>query len=206
MRNVTLDDYIVRTLSLPSKFGTIAKVFIQPSNIQDLYPGEISTLSLYLLSYDVNKNLQSPSDALKSNLRTYLNQHKILGDSLSIKNAFIVNISVEFEIIVLPRFNNNDVILKCINSLKDYFNIDNQQINSPIRVNEIYVMLDRIEGVQTVKNIKIENKKGQVDGYSNYSYDLSAATQNKVIYPSIDPMIFEVRFPENDIKGRVVPL
>ena len=67
-------------------------------------------------------------------------------------------------------------------------------------------MLDRIVGVQTVKNIKFTNKAGTSTGYSKYSYDMGSATQNQVIYPSLDPSIFEVKYPNTDIKGRVVPL
>jgi hypothetical protein len=71
---------------------------------------------------------------------------------------------------------------------------------------DLYVMLDKIKGVQTVKNISITNKAGTTSGYSQYAYDITAATQNQVIYPSLDPSIFEVRYPNLDIKGKVVPL
>jgi hypothetical protein len=67
-------------------------------------------------------------------------------------------------------------------------------------------MLDKVTGVQTVKDIKITNKAGTTSGYSQYAYDISSATQNQVIYPSLDPSIFEVKYPNTDIKGRVVPL
>ncbi len=77
-------------------------------------------------------------------------------------------------------------------------------VNEPIILKDIYVMLDRIDGVQTVKNISITNKYGP--NYSIYAYDIPGATQNNVIYPSVDPMIFEVKYPDSDIKGRVVSL
>jgi hypothetical protein len=65
-------------------------------------------------------------------------------------------------------------------------------------------MLDNIDGVQSVKTVNITNKFGSLLGYSNYSYDIIGATQNNVIYPSLDPMVFEVKYPDSDIKGRVV--
>ena len=71
---------------------------------------------------------------------------------------------------------------------------------------DLYVLLDKIKGVQTVKNITISNKAGTNSGYSQYAYDLSSANQNQIIYPSLDPSIFEVRYPNTDIKGKVVPL
>ena len=206
LRNVTADDYLVRALSMPPNYGTISKAYITKPTLRQTSTGEIGSLDLYVLSYDNLKRLRSPSTALKNNLKTYLSQYRMVGDSINIKNAFIVNIGVDFDVIVLPNFNNNEVLLACITALKQYFNINNWQINQPIILRDIYILLDKIQGVQTVKNINITNKVGLSEGYSNYIYDISGATQNNVIYPSIDPMIFECRYPNTDIQGRVVPL
>lgn len=130
----------------------------------------------------------------------------MIGDNIEIKNAFIINIAVNFEIIVLPEYNNNEVLLACISSLQNYFQISKWQINQPILLRDLYILLDRIKGVQTVKNVTISNKAGSISGYSQYAYDIAGATQNQVIYPSLDPSIFEVRYPNLDIKGKVVPL
>tara|TARA_R110000803_G_scaffold51891_3_gene106971 strand:- start:858 stop:2741 length:1884 start_codon:yes stop_codon:yes gene_type:complete len=206
LRNVTLDDYTVRSLSLPSQFGTIAKTYVTKPTIQNSMVGEIGSLDFYVLSYDREKNLRIASNALKNNLKTYLSQHRMIGDSINVKDAFIINISLSFDVIVLPNYNNNDVLLTCINALTDYFNIDKWQINQPIILRDLYVLLDLIEGVQTIKDIQIENQVGQQNGYSAYSYDLDGALLDNVYYPSIDPMIFELRYPETNIKGRVVSL
>jgi hypothetical protein len=130
----------------------------------------------------------------------------MIGDSIEIKDAYVINIGIDFEIIVLPNFINSQVVLSCINSLKEYFNRDNWQINQPITTRDLFIRLDSIEGVQTVKTILYSNKTGAAKGYSQYSYDIEGATLNNVIYPSLDPSIFEVRFPNTDIKGRVVPV
>jgi len=206
-RNVTQDDYLVRALSMPAKYGEVAKAYIEPTKIQNLFPGESpGILDLYVLTYDINKKLTTASRALKQNLVTYLSQYRMVNDSVKIKNAFIINIGVNFDIIVLPNFNNNIVLTNCITTLKNYFNINNWQINQPIIIRDLYILLDRIEGVQTVKNIEILNFAGTNLGYSQYAYDISGATRNNVVYPSIDPMIFEVKYPDADIQGRVVPL
>ena len=205
-RTVTLDDYMVRSLSMPSEFGTVAKAYIEKPKLTDEQVSTIETLNLFTLSQNSLGQFSTPTQTLKKNLRTYLSHFRIIGDNIEIKNAFIINIAVDFEIIVLPNFNNNDVILSCINSLKTYFARDNWQINQPILLRDLFVRLDRINGVQTVKDIKITNKAGTTSGYSQYAYDISSATQNQVIYPSLDPSIFEVKYPNSDIKGRVVPL
>jgi hypothetical protein len=85
-----------------------------------------------------------------------------------------------------------------------YFNIDEWQINEPIILRNLSVLLDQIQGVQTVKRVTITNKAGTDLGYSRYGYDIQGATQNGVIYPSIDPSIFEVKYPRTDITGKVV--
>ena len=127
-----------------------------------------------------------------------------ISDSIKIKDAFIINIGVDFDIIVLPNNNSGEVIFKCITQLQDYFSINKWQINEPIILKDLYILLDKIVGVQTVKNISITNKSGAILGYSEYAYDIKGATQNSVIYPSLDPMIFEVKYPNADIKGKVV--
>ena len=130
----------------------------------------------------------------------------MIGDSVRIKDGFIINIGVNFEIIVLPDYNNNDVLLNCINALKTYFAIDKWTINQPIILRDLYILLDQISGVQTVKTIDIVNKVGENIGYSKYAYDIKGATQSNIIYPSLDPSMFEVKYPNVDIQGKVVSL
>ena len=207
LRNVTQDDYLVRALSMPPKFGNIAKAYIEPTKVKNISAGESnSILDLYVLTYDINGKLTTASPALKQNLVTYLSQYRMVNDAINIRDGFIVNIGIDFDIIVLPNYVNNDILSRCITALQTYFAIENWQINQPIILRDIYVLLDRIEGVQTVKNISITNKVGTSLGYSQWAYDISGATQNNVVYPSLDPMIFEVKYPATDIQGRVVSL
>ena len=210
LRSVTQEDYIVRTYSLPSQYGSIAKAYIETPRIGTLLPGEVaSTLDLYVLASDVNNHLVNATSALKQNLSTYLSQYRMIGDSIKIKDAFIINIGVNFEIVVLPNFNSNQVLTDCINKLQSYFNTNNMQVNQPILINELYSLLllgEGIQGVQNVKNIEIVNKVGENLGYSKYAYSISGATQDRVVYPSQDPSIFEVKYPNIDIKGRVLPI
>ena len=207
LRNVTQDDYLVRTLSMPSKYGVVSKAYIEPTKISSLSAGESqSVLDLYVLSYNANKQLINASSALKQNINTYLSQYKMVGDSVNIKDGFIINIGVNFDIIVLPDYNSNEILTKCILALQDYFAIDKWQINQPIILRDIYIILDKIEGVQTVKNVDITNLVGENIGYSPYAYDIKGANINNVIYPSLDPMIFEVKYPNTDIQGRIVSL
>ena len=201
-RNVTADDYLIRALSMPPKFGVVAKAFTAKASIQD--PDTI--LDLYVLTQDINSNLTKSSQTIKQNLRSYLSQYRMIGDTVNIKDAFIVNIGVEFDIITLPNFNNNEILAKCISAIQNYFITDKWQINQPIILRNLTIILDRIDGVQTITDLRIINKAGTSSGYSEYAYSIPSATQGGVIYPSLDPSIFEVKFPNEDIKGRIVSL
>jgi len=206
-RAVTREDYIVRCYAMPAKFGSIAKAFIiqddQMSTDGDRIPNPLA-LNLYALGYDSNKNFTPLSNAVNENLRNYLSQYRMLTDAINIKTPYIINIGIEFEIIARPGFNGNEVVLRCIESLKRSFDNDKMGINMPIIVNQFVSELDRIEGVQTVSSFKITNLYDTILGYSGNLYDIDGATKNGIIYPSLDPSIFEVKYPNSDIKGRIV--
>jgi len=202
LRNVTADDYLVRALSMPSKFGTVSKAFTQKPDATSAN----TTLDIFVLSQDINGNLATASKALKQNIKTYLNEYRMIGDTISIKDAFIINFGIDFEIITLPNYNNNKVLEKCILELQRYFSINKWQINQPIIINPLFVLLDEVEGVQTVKKVQFKNLVGISKGYSQIAYDLEGATQNGTIFPSLDPSIFEIKYPNTDIKGQVVAI
>ena len=253
-RAVTAKDYQVRALSMPTKYGSIAKAYAvadgtldnnspssilaSPNNLQeftDLVLGfvrrpdseelddrsikqEITqyligkdnnlkeknnpfAINLYLLGYDSLGHLTNLNRAVKENLKTYLNEYRLLTDGININDGFIINIGVEFEIICYSNYNKSEVLTKCITELKDYFNINNWTFNQTINLSEVELLLANVEGVQSVPMLKITNKCG--GKYSPNSYNIDAATKDKIVYPSLDPSVFEVKYPDSDIKGRV---
>jgi hypothetical protein len=207
-RTLTKEDYLIRALSMPSKFGSIAKAYITQD--QQITPTTSETvnnplaLNLYVLGYDINKNLLITNEASKENLKTYLDQYRPMTDAINIKDGYIVNFGVDFEISVASNQNSNEVISNCIGALQDLFKIENQQLNQPIVISEVYTRLYKVKGVLNVVKCDFINKTGEDSGYSRYRYDMKSATRNGVIYPSLDPMIFEIKNPNSDIRGRVV--
>ena len=203
-RIVTQQDFLVRTLSLPSRFGTIAKAFVtrpQAGSSDSVLGSNPLALSLYVLAYDINGKLQVAPPRLKTNLQTYLSEYMMMTDSVNIRDASIINIGIDYEIVLRPGFAANDVLTRCNERLKEYFDIRNLAINDTINLSAVASALDVIEGVQTVKNIRLVNKAG--GNYSATGYDVQAATRDNVVYPSYDPCCFEVKFPDRDIRGRV---
>ena len=208
-RTVTKDDYLIRTLSMPAKFGRISKAYItQDDQISPLVtsPGKIPNpmaLNIYTLGYNHKGQITTLNTATKTNLQTYLEQHRMLTDAINIKDAFLITLRVEFDIIVFKDYNNQEVLLNCITEVRRFFDIEKWQINQPIIISEIYNAIGAIVGVQSVPSVKLFNTTGEELGYSKYKYDLDDATIKGIIYPSLDPSIFEIRNPNTDIKGRV---
>ena len=250
-RAVTRKDYQVRALSLPPKYGGIAKAYCAPDGELDnnspasilANPDTLSeftqlvqsmqgksemeikdsvnkflvgkknnlneknnpfAINLYVLGYNQNKNLQQigTNQALKQNLKTYLNEYRMLTDGVNLLDGFIINIGVDFEIRVYGGYNKREVLVKCIDEITNYFNIDNWTFNMAINLSELELLIAGIEGVQSVPKCEIVNKcLGQ---YSQYSYNIAEATKGKMVYPSLDPSVFELKYPAKDIKGRVV--
>ena len=128
----------------------------------------------------------------------------MLTDAINIKTAYIVNIGINFEIVPKPSVNSNEAILQCVNRLKQLFNNDRMQINGSINVSNIISELDSLSMVQSVANFEVVNLYDTNSGYSGNVYDIQAATKNSIIYPSLDPCIFEIKYVNSDIKGRVV--
>jgi len=253
-RAVTAKDFQIRALSMPSKFGSIAKAYAvadgtldnnspasllaSPNHLQEFTDlvmnfvnkpdleeptqqsvqeeinkfliGKTSNeneknnpfaINLYLLGYDINGHLTNLNRAVKENLKTYINEYRMLTDGININDGFVINIGLDFEIIVYPNYNKNEILTKAILELKDYFNVQNWQFNQTINLSEVELLLANIEGVQSVPSLKITNKCG--GNYSPNSYNIDAATKDKIVYPSLDPSVFEIKFPDADIKGRV---
>ena len=231
-RAVTKEDYIIRVYSLPQKYGNIAKCFIvQDEQLEAntkliVKNGKISknkaistlpnplALNFYTLGYNANQNLVTLNHAVKQNLKTYLSQYRILTDAINIKDAYIINISVRFAIITQRGYNKNEVLLKSINKVKEFFNIQKWQIGQPIILSDIAYQISLVEGVASIvppeddnpqkQMVVIENQYDTDSGYNGHVYDLQSATKDGVIYPSLDPSIFELKFPNTDIEGRVV--
>ena len=249
-RAVTRKDYQVRALSLPARFGGIAKAYVSPDgkldnnspssllaspDALDEFAGlvyqlrgdktetEIKTelqrflinktgtvneknnpfaINLYVLGYDSNKNLTNLNKAVKENLKTYLSEHRMLTDGVNLINGFVINIGIDFEIRVYNSYNKREVMLQCITEVEKYFNIDNWTFNQPINISELELIIAGVEGVQSVPKCIIENKCGGT--YSKHKYNIETATKGKMVFPSLDPSVFELKYPGKDIKGRVV--
>jgi|688.fasta_scaffold00038_115 hypothetical protein len=250
-RAVTKQDYIVRALSLPERYGSVAKVYVSQdgeidnnspasilsspasiaefTNLVDGFKGmsksdiqgelikylstkksslnEVNNpfaINMYVLGYDVNKHLTPINQAVKQNLKTYLGEYRMITDAVNMIDGFVVNIGVDFDVICYSNYNKREVVTNCLVKVQDYFNIDNWTFNKPINISELELILANVEGVMSVPSVKISNLCGGDGNYSPNKYNIDEATRGKIVYPSLDPCIFEVKYPNKDIKGRAL--
>ena len=250
-RAVTKQDYVVRALSMPERYGSVAKVYVSPDgeidsnspssilanpkNIaefvgvveglkdkskQDIQKELVKYLTqkktaiaevnnpfainMYVLGYDGDKKLTNLNQSVKQNLKTYLGEYRMITDAVNLINGYIINIGLDFEIICYQNYNKNEVIANCLIQLQEYFNIDSWTFNKPINISEIELILANVEGVMSVPSVKIYNLCGGDGNYSPNRYNIDEATKGKIVYPSLDPSIFEIKYPNKDIKGRAL--
>lgn len=206
-RNVTRDDYILRVYSMPSKYGAVAKVFVEQDTqignwLGDRVPNPYA-LNLYVLAFDKNKNFVQCNDIMKNNIIQFLSQYRMLTDAINIKNPYVINISIDIEIMSRPNTNSNEVILRCLDRMVEMFKPENMGINEPIIISKIRTELDRVEGVETVMSINFGNLIDTSLGYSGNVYPIENAIVNGILYPSVTPSIFEVKYLKKDIRVRI---
>jgi len=235
-RAVTKADYITRVYSLPQKYGNVAKAYIvQDEQLEtngqlqvingvtiDTRRDQANTvlnplaLNMYLLGYDSNKNLVRMNRAVKENIKLYLSQYRLLTDAINLKDGYVVNIGVKFNIVVKRGYNKNDVLFKSIQKVKEFFQTEKWQIGQPIVLSDLAYQISLVDGVVSLvppeinnpnkELILIENKNSTFHGdtYSDNIYDMLSATKDGIVYTSVDPSIFELKFPNSDIEGKVV--
>lgn len=191
-RLVTKEDYIARCLSLPSKFGSIFRVY--PVNNCDPNGG----VQIYILAKNSLGQVVTAPDSLKNNLKTYLKKFARMGQGIDILDGNIINIGVEYSIVVAGGYNKSEVKFNTLLKVKDYFDINKWQLNQPIIIDEIMCLIKDTEGVVSIPEFKIINKNNIMEGtqYSSFSYDIKGNTRNKIIF-GIPNGIFEVKYPNS---------
>ena len=209
------------------------------NNITD--DDRLYTVDLYLLSYDRNKNLVTTPNIIKQNLKEYLNQFRLLTDQVSFYDGYVINFGVIFDVVGMPYENKDELKVKCIQKIKDYFTKDKMQFKQVLYSNDLENLLMDVDGVRAVNYVTLTQDRdynSDSDGgtekslfdpplYTNsissdgkvissteqtdygYYYDFGkfygkdSAVGDGVILPAYEPAVFELKFPNQNIKGIV---
>tara|TARA_Y100000593_G_C4313394_1_gene339553 strand:+ start:511 stop:2352 length:1842 start_codon:yes stop_codon:yes gene_type:complete len=195
-RIVSKEDLLSRIYTLPSQFGRVYRAGIRQN------PNNPLAVQLFIISRDIDKKLGPSPDALKKNLRTYLNEFRLISDALDVLDARVINIGIKFEIVSHIDKNKNLVVQNVIANIQDIMKIENFQIDQPILIDDITNIIINTEGVISLTNLKFVNLRGGVEDreYSDVAMNIEGSTYRRMI---IGPAgsIFEMRYPEHDIIG-----
>jgi len=226
MRCVTKEDYQSRILSLPQKFGSIAKCIVERL--------DGGALLVHTLSYNQNKQLVQTPELVLQNIGTYINQYRMINDQVGFGftipdnngttfSGYVINFGVRFVVNYDRRSNSTEVKLNVIQVIKDFFKIEKMQFRQSINMNDLQYNILGLDGVIGIKELKLfqdgnneyaSGRKlyyykgdGEIIGTdSNYGfkYNFDNALRDGVIRPSVSSAIFELRDPNQDIYGKVI--
>ena len=195
-RIVTKEDLISRVYTLPTKFGRIFRAASRPN------PDNPLASQLFICSKDSNGFLTVSSDTLKKNIRTYLNEFRLISDAIDVLDARVINFRVKFTIFVNPNSNKSSTLQSVIARLNDTLNISKFQIDQPILLSDLQNVIINTPGVLTLVDLSVENLNGTIQNrtYSNVSLNIKQYTRRGVIFGP-PGSIFELRYPQQDMIG-----
>ena len=224
LRCVTREDYQSRILSMPAKFGNIAKTYVE--RLDDTGGLIVSTLS-----YNQNRELVSTPQLILQNLRTYIDKFRLINDQLdfgytindTIFSGYHINFGVKFQVNSDRRINSTQVKLDVIDVIKDFFKIDKMQFRQSINLNDLQYNILGLDGVIGIKELRLFQRGNDIgvnrnlvyyradgtlsnDGESGYGfeYNFQNALENGIIRPSVTPAVFELKNSNKDIYGKVI--
>ena len=196
-RAVTQQDYISLIYRMPSKFGAVKRANI----VQDKDSFK-RNLNLYVVSENVDGNLTTTTSTIKENLKVWLNQYKMINDTIDILDGQVVNFSIEYKVLGSLEYNQTEVLEQCNDALKQLFQ-SQMRFGTPLYISEMYKALNDLDSVVDTQDVKIEQLFGT--NYGTYAFDIDGATTEDGRYIVVpENVIMELKFPDQNIIGVVV--
>ena len=198
-RIVTREDLLARVYTLPDTFGRVYRAGVTPS-IDNTLSSDLS-----IICRDSDGHLAAASDTLKLNLRNYLNEFRLISESIHVKDASVINFGIEFTIRVRPNANKIATVQRVINNLRSLLDVSRFQVGEPIVESNITLAILNTQGVQALPSLKFINFFGLIGdiSYSSEIFDLNENMLNGLVVPPAS-CIFELKFPNTDILGNVL--
>jgi hypothetical protein len=199
-RAVTINDYKSLIDTMPGQYGAPAKVSITEFN---------NKILVKILSFDAQGALtQIVSNNLKTNLATYLSKYRMINDYISIEVAKVIDLEFEFFVVLTAAGSQSQVITQIINNVTNYMAPSTRELGENVNVSEIRQLVQSIEGINSLAEIRVYNRVGGQYSSSETSqrYIDNSTKQIELIDDTIfaEPdQIYQIRFPNKDIKVRV---
>ena len=195
-RAVTRQDYISICYRMPPKFGGVKRANI----VQDRDSFK-RNLNLYVLAEDENRKLAVATQTLKNNLKMWISRNKMVNDTVDILDAIIINLGIDFVIIADPSKNKHKILSSAMTALSQHLSTA-PDIGEPLQITDIYKVLNKLDGVVDTSGVKIKRKIGSEYSNTSYNIDLNTSVDGRTLHIP-ENAIYEVRFPETDIRGEV---
>jgi hypothetical protein len=195
-RAVTQKDYENLSYRMPRKFGSIKRCSVQKDP-----DSQKRNLNVYVISENTLGKLTTTNSTIKKNLKVWLNNYRMINDTIDILDPFIINFGINFVIKPDNSANKFDVLNRCVERLANKYR-DPMFIGERLSISEIFSELNKVKGVLDVVKVQITNKSS-----SDYSSVVFPVQEN--LSPDGDYLltpqnaILELKFPETDIKGKL---
>jgi len=195
-RAVTQADYENIAYRMPGKYGSIKRCVVLKD--QDSMK---RNLNMYVISEDSFRKLTTTNNTIKTNLQTWLNNYRMINDTIDILDPYIINLGVDFTIKLKPGMNRSDIQAIAVEKIRKAF-AEGFFIGESLYVSNLYSILKDIDAVLDVSSVKITNKSGG-------QYSATSFVINKNLSPDGSQLlcpenaIFEIKYPEVDIRGKI---
>jgi len=197
-RVITLQDYQVRCMSMPSEYGRPFRVYARKNTNNNL------GVELVVLGLNSEGKISTLNGIIKNNIESYIKRFKSFSDTINIVDGKIVNIAIDFTIVPNPNFDKSECIVEGLNIVKDSLKTSLTNFNDNIVISDLIYKIQSSNKIYSVSNMKILNRYGVFSNknYSNYSFNITSNTINGVLsFP--EDVLWEVKYPNSDIICRL---
>jgi hypothetical protein len=195
-RAVTAGDYEALVYRMPGKFGAIKRAKIYRD--QDSFK---RNLNLYLLSEDADGNFMSSSQILKNNVKTWLNHYRMINDTIDILDARVVNIKINFVAVVNYDQDKIEALTAAITEI-ERIHAQKLDIGQPIYISKIYDVLNNLDEIVDVTDVKITNETGGLYSDQALNLDEYISADGRILHAPQNT-VYEIKYPNLDIKGTI---
>ena len=205
-RSVTIKDYAAQLLKMPGKYGLAFRWSVEERSNKVV----INTIGM-----DADGKLANRSSStLKENLATWLADYRMINDYVEINDGRVLNIGLTIDLFVDKSLNKSEIVNNVIQKTKSYFDVKNFSMGQDIYLSDLIENLNNVGGVLNVINIRVDNLLGGV--YSVNQATQSIVEENNQTIPIVRTLntsdftifgepnsMYEIKFPEKDIKVRI---
>jgi hypothetical protein len=195
-RAVSLLDYQSLIYAIPSNFGRVKRCYITQDN--DSFKRNIN---IYVISETNSGTLTTAPAILKDNIKTWLTQYKMINDTIDILDAVIINVAVDFSVVVSPEYDRVEILNKSLNAVRNEV-LKKLDIGQSFSIANIYNVLNKLPGVLDTTSVTISGKSGGIYSSSNLNIDKLLTYDGKYVKAPKN-VIYEVKFPLIDVKGTI---